>query len=168
MADVAILQSILPKFCRAFTLFRKIRISESRSARVTDTVGAPSATVRPNALDTSAHIELMQLAFKSTVAAHLVRRQRWQWSLVCGSIGFGIRAAFVRVLESIPFISFGGAHVVRSVSMWRSTILRTSSARETPKRFASFLSDACCGSVNEIICLITVDKYTHRYHAWQL
>ena len=42
-----------------------------------------------------------------------------------------------------------------AVSMWRSMMRRTSSAMEMPSRFASRIKNFRCGSVNEIICLVT-------------
>lgn len=44
----------------------------------------------------------------------------------------------------------------RLSSMWASMMRRTSSAMEMPSRVASFFRKTLCGSVNEIICLVTV------------
>lgn len=45
------------------------------------------------------------------------------------------------------------------VSMCASMMRRTSSAIDIPRRLASRFRKALCGSVNEIICLITVDNH---------
>lgn len=51
-----------------------------------------------------------------------------------------------------------------SSSLWASIVRLTSSATEMPRRFASFLRYAICGSVNEIICLITFHHQKRSRH----
>jgi hypothetical protein len=75
----------------------------------------------------------------------------------------GIRMGFPVSLLVVTFLgpSFLVGHF--SVSMWRSTMRRTSSAIEIPKRFASRLSNWCCGTVNEMSCF-TMGSMIPRYH----
>jgi hypothetical protein len=160
-AHIAAFYSGLIHLLTFAALVLKRWLAKSRPTLLANAVHAKGAARRPFAGHSAPDIERVTVLRLVAIGAGL-RRGHWNARrLVSIPISLRVGRALISIPVSVRFARYAvsGPTFLRRhfclISMWRSMIRRTSSAMEMPSRAASRFKYARCGSVNEIICLVT-------------